>query len=68
MAGVGASTNTANLNSTAQNTALQNATAAQQSTSGVNLNEEASNLILYQNAYQAAAKTVRLRKRYLLPC
>lgn len=55
---VGANTNTAQTNSTAQNTVLQNATTAQQNVSGVNLNEEAANLIIYQNAYQAAAKTV----------
>lgn len=58
VSGVGASTSSAQLNSNAQNTALQNATAAQQSLSGVNINEEAANLIQYQNAYQAAAKTV----------
>ena len=58
VAGVGANTNAAQLNSTAQNTVMQNATAAQQSVSGVNLNQEASNLIQYQNAYQAAAKTI----------
>jgi flagellar hook-associated protein 1 FlgK len=58
IAGVGANTNAAQLNSSAQNTVLQNATAAQQSISGVNLNEEAANLIQFQNAYQAAAKTV----------
>ena len=55
---VGSNTNTAQLNSTAQNTVLQNATSAQQSVSGVNLNEEAANLIMYQNAYQAAAKSI----------
>lgn len=58
VAGVGANTNAAQLNSTAQNAVMQNATAAQQTVSGVNLNQEASNLIQYQNAYQAAAKTI----------
>ncbi len=42
--------------STAANTQLTNATNAQQAVSGVNLDEEASNLIQYQEAYQAAAK------------
>ncbi|CUA96670.1 flagellar hook-associated protein FlgK [Thiomonas bhubaneswarensis] len=36
------------------------ATAAQQSVSGVNLDEEASNLIQYQQAYQAAAKAIQV--------
>jgi len=42
--------------STAANTQLTNATNAQQALSGVNLDEEASNLLQYQEAYQAAAK------------
>ncbi len=42
--------------SDAANTTLTNATNAQQSVSGVNLDEEASNLIQYQEAYQAAGK------------
>lgn len=36
------------------------ATAAQQSVSGVNLDEEASKLIQYQQAYQAAAKAIQI--------
>jgi flagellar hook-associated protein 1 len=55
---VGANTNAAKISRSAQNTVLQNATASQQSVSGVNLNEEAAKLIQYQNSYQAAAKTV----------
>lgn len=49
---------TAELQATSQaaNTTLTNATNAQQAVSGVNLDEEASNLIQYQEAYQAAAK------------
>ena len=42
--------------SQAANTTLTNATNAQQAVSGVNLDEEASNLIKYQEAYQAAGK------------
>jgi len=34
--------------------------AAQQSVSGVNLDEEAANLIRYQRAYQAAAKAMEI--------
>ncbi len=49
---------TAELQATSQaaNTTLTNATNAQQAVSGVNLDEEASNLIQYQEAYQAAGK------------
>ncbi len=49
---------TAELQATSQaaSTTLTNATNAQQAVSGVNLDEEASNLIQYQEAYQAAAK------------
>jgi len=52
---------TANLLATskAANTELTNATNAQQSVSGVNLDEEASNLLKYQTAYQAAGKVMQ---------
>ena len=36
----------------------QQASAAQQSVSGVNLDQEAANLVQYQQAYQAAAKAI----------
>lgn len=62
VAAVGNSTNSAKLNSSVQNTVLQNATSAQQSISGVNLDEEAAKLIQYQNAYTAAAKTINIAK------
>jgi flagellar hook-associated protein 1 FlgK len=38
---------------------LANATAAQQGVSGVNLDEEATNLLRYQQAYQAAGKIMQ---------
>jgi flagellar hook-associated protein 1 FlgK len=44
--------------SDAANTQLTNATNTQQSVSGVNLDEEATNLNKYQQAYQAAAKVM----------
>lgn len=44
--------------STAANTQLTSETSAQQSLSGVNLDEEASNLLQYQQAYQAAAQVM----------
>ena len=44
------------VNSQAQDTLLQQATSAQQALSGVNLDEEAANLLRFQQAYQASAK------------
>jgi flagellar hook-associated protein 1 FlgK len=41
----------------AETKALSQATAAMQSESGVNLDEEATNLIRYQQAYQAAGNS-----------
>lgn len=40
--------------------ALEQATAAMQAESGVNLDEEATNLIRYQQAYQAAGKMMQI--------
>jgi flagellar hook-associated protein 1 FlgK len=45
--------------STAADTAVAQASAAQQAVSGVNLDEEAANLIRYQQAYQAAGKVMQ---------
>ncbi|WP_332674671.1 flagellar basal body rod C-terminal domain-containing protein, partial [Aromatoleum sp.] len=42
----------------AQAAQLQQATDAQQALSGVNLDEEAANLIRYQQSYQAAARVM----------
>jgi flagellar hook-associated protein 1 FlgK len=42
------------------NTLLTQATEAQQSISGVNLDEEAANLERYQRQYQAAAKVMQI--------
>jgi flagellar hook-associated protein 1 FlgK len=57
---VGNQTNQLNVTSTAQNTLVSNTTQAQQSVSGVNLDEEAANLLRYQQAYQAAAKAMQI--------
>ena len=46
--------------STAQDTLVQQTPAAQQSLSGVNLDEEAANLIRYQQAYQASGKVLQI--------
>lgn len=62
VADVGTKTNAASIGSSAQNTLLQQATSAQQNLSGVNLDEEAANLIKYQNSYQAAAQAVSVAK------
>ena len=51
-------TSTANTSVSTQTTLLDNATTAQQSLSGVNLDEEAANLLEYQQAYQAAARCI----------
>ncbi len=50
--------NQAQSSSQAQQSLLSQTQAAQQSYSGVNLDQEAANLILYQQAYQAAAKAI----------
>jgi len=44
----------------AEATVLEQATAAVQSESGVNLDEEATNLLRYQQAYQAAGKMMQI--------
>jgi flagellar hook-associated protein 1 FlgK len=42
----------------AQQSVMQSAQSAQQSLSGVNLDQEAANLVQYQQAYQAAAQVI----------
>ncbi len=56
---IGNQTSEMQVKSTAQQTLLDQATQAQQSFSGVNLDEEAANLVRYQYAYQAAAKSIQ---------
>lgn len=46
------------VNSSAQDTLVKQQTAAVQSMSGVNLDEEAANLLRYQQSYQASAKII----------
>ena len=55
---VGGKTNTALVSRSAHDVLLENATTAKENLSGVNLDEEAANLIKFQNSYQAAAKAV----------
>lgn len=56
---VGNKTHELDVNMTAENTLLSQVVAAQQSVSGVNLDEEAANLMRYQQAYQAAGKVMQ---------
>lgn len=55
---IGNKTEQVAVNQKAQKNLLDQATQAQQSASGVNLDEEAAALIRYQQAYQAAAKMI----------
>lgn len=55
---VGAATRSAELSSTAQKKLLDNAIQSRDSLSGVNLDEEAANLLRFQQAYQASAQLV----------
>lgn len=57
---IGATTHEMDVTSQAQNNMLTQAVAAQQSVSGVNLDEEAANLLQYQRAYQASAKAMQI--------
>jgi flagellar hook-associated protein 1 FlgK len=56
---IGNTTSQLNSSSTAQTSLVSQITAAQQSVSGVNLNEEASNLLQYQQLYQANSKVIQ---------
>jgi flagellar hook-associated protein 1 len=58
--GVGNKTREMNIISTAEGKVLEQATTAMQSESGVNLDEEATNLLRYQQAYQAAGKMMQI--------
>lgn len=55
---VGTLTHTAQVSRSAQEVLLRQSKAARESIAGVNLDEEAANLILFQNAYQASAQVV----------
>ena len=57
---VGNKTRELEVTSKAQDTMLQQSIVAQQSISGVNLDEEAANLMRYQRAYQAAGKAMQV--------
>ena len=55
---VGSAISNANADVTASTNVLQQLQQQQQSVSGVSLDEEASNLLLYERAYQAAARAI----------
>lgn len=57
---IGAKTNELAVTGLAQTNMVAQTVAAQQAVSGVNLDEEAANLIRYQKAYQAAAKAMQI--------
>lgn len=57
---VGNKTNELKVNSAAEDALLAQTTAAQQAQSGVNLDEEATNLLRYQQAYQAAGRVMQI--------
>lgn len=57
---VGNKTREAQVNGEASTALLKQATAAQQNVSGVNLDEEAANLLKYQQAYQASGKVMQI--------
>lgn len=58
VAKVGVRTNQAKVNLTTEEGLLNNAVEAQRGISGVNLDEEAANLMRYQQAYQAVAQII----------
>ncbi|GAB4391772.1 MAG: flagellar hook-associated protein FlgK [Gammaproteobacteria bacterium] len=62
VADIGLETNEANVNFEATQVLLQQAEAQRESISGVNLDEEAANLIKFQNAYQAAAQVFSIAR------
>jgi len=60
VAEVGNKTRETEVNSTAQANMVSQVVQSQQSLSGVNLDEEAANLMRYQRAYQAAGKAIQV--------
>jgi flagellar hook-associated protein 1 FlgK len=55
---VGSTTRRSEISRNAQETLLQQAETAREAKSGVNLDEEAADLVRYQQAYQAAAQII----------
>jgi flagellar hook-associated protein 1 FlgK len=62
VSGVGALTRASELSSSAQQTLLNQAKESREGLAGVNLDEEAANLIKFQQAYQASAQSISVAK------
>ncbi|MEQ1531699.1 MAG: flagellar basal body rod C-terminal domain-containing protein, partial [Methylococcales bacterium] len=60
VAKVGTLTHSANTNSAAHKVLLNQATQTKENLAGVNLDEEAANLIRFQNLYQASSKAIAI--------
>ncbi len=60
VAKVGSATQSAKISNTAQEALLNQAKQTQENLAGVNLDEEAANLIKFQQSYQAAAKVIAI--------
>jgi flagellar hook-associated protein 1 len=63
VAAIGAKTNEVNIMSTAQTEVLKQAEISRDSISAVNLDEEAANLLRYQQAYQASSKVIQIAQQ-----
>ncbi|MFT3851049.1 MAG: flagellar basal body rod C-terminal domain-containing protein [Propionivibrio sp.] len=57
---IGNKTRSAEVNLTAQTSVLESAVSSRDALSGVNLDEEAANLLSYQQAYQASARMLQI--------
>jgi len=62
VAKVGSSANAANVSLSAQKALNNQAIEARASFAGVNLDEEAANLIKFQNAYQASSQVIAISR------
>lgn len=63
VADVGVKTNQAKTNQSAQASLLSQMQAKQKDNSGVNLDEEASNLLIFQQAYMASSRTIQIAQK-----
>ena len=63
VAEIGSQAREIQVNQKAQDVLLSRVTESQQSLSGVNLDEEAANLLRYQQAYQASGKMIEIASR-----
>ncbi|MDO9423176.1 MAG: flagellar hook-associated protein FlgK [Methylobacter sp.] len=62
VSGIGTLTRAAKLGASAQETLLNQAKGARESLAGVNLDEEAANLMKFQQAYQASAQAISVAR------